>query len=142
MDMTTTGRAWSCERHPKAHWGYFADYPQCLITDLNYANPGGMTYGKDEHRFESLAALKAVHTGVRQIYPATRFTIRVVPAGPHTKFSQAAAQSFVGQRPRFNRREHEDGEVVEDYGHVEVVAAAVDEDGAAVLLTLDVLDAS
>lgn len=64
-----------------------------------------------------------------------RFTAKL-RAGPHEIYSEQAARSLIGQRPRFNAREH-DGPISADYGHCLVVDAKVVDEGRALLVTYE-----
>jgi len=56
--------AWTCPCHPNAHWGFFADYAGCPISDLYYADPASTTYGT---QYADVAALESAHPGVRPV---------------------------------------------------------------------------
>lgn len=58
-------------------------------------------------------------------------------AGPHERFTESAARSLIGQRPRFNYRETDDGPILADLGYVVVVAAEVIDEGRAMLITYE-----
>lgn len=58
-------------------------------------------------------------------------------AGPHEIYTESSAQSLVGQTPRLNLRESEDGPGLTDFGTATVVAAEVIDDGRAMLITYD-----
>jgi hypothetical protein len=66
----------------------------------------------------------------------SKFTFRM-SAGPHTRFTDDAARSLIGQRPRLNARESEGGPELADFGQGTVVAAEVVDDGAAMMVTVE-----
>lgn len=63
--LVLPGVVWRCECHPSAHWGHYATYDGCPISDLNYGDPQSTNYGTS---YPTLTELKAAHQGVRQPY--------------------------------------------------------------------------
>lgn len=63
-------------------------------------------------------------------------------AGPHERFTDSFARSLIGQTPRLNIRQYEDGPILSDHGTATVVDAEVIEDGVAVLITYETPDAA
>lgn len=65
-----------------------------------------------------------------------RYTF-MIPAEPGTKFTHQAARTLVGQQPRLNLRDYEDGPVKRELGAGRVVAAIVTKDGSGVYVTVE-----
>jgi hypothetical protein len=56
------------------------------------------------------------------------------------RYTAAAARSLIGQTPRFNVRQSDDGPILADLGTAVVTSAEVVDDGAAVLITIEAPD--
>lgn len=63
-----------------------------------------------------------------------------ISAAPLTVFTQSAADSLVGKKPRLNIREFDGGEVLKDFGEATVTAAEVVDNGSAIVITYEAPD--